>query len=116
MGLIRTENLEPGMVLADDVLDGNGWLLLTSGTTLAANHIRNFTDREVAHVNIEGHSQENVDQENLSSVAPEDLKRLQSETEARFRHNDLTDPFIEEVARLTLIRRVGEFQSANTNV
>ena len=116
MGLIRTENLEPGMVLADDVLDGNGWLLLTAGTKLTSGHIRNFVTREVALVGIEGVSQESVDQKKLASLDPQELQKLQDENEAMFRHNDLTDPFIEEVARLSLIRRVAQLQPKGDDV
>lgn len=116
MGLIRTENLEPGMVLAEDVLDSNGWLLLTAGTKLTSSHIRNFVTREVVLVGIEGVSQESVDQQKLASLDPQELQKLQDENEARFRHNDLTDPFIEEVARLALIRRVAKLQAKGDDV
>ncbi len=116
MGLIRTENLEPGMVLADDVLDVNGWLLLTAGTKLTSSHIRNFVAREVVLVGVDGVSQGSVDQKHLAALAPEELQKLQDENEARFRHNDLTDPFIEEVLRLSLIRRVAQLQSKGDDV
>jgi len=106
MGLIRTENLKSGMVLAQDVYDVNGWLLLTAGTKLTAHHIENFLNREVAQVDVEGLSQENVDERKMSKVDPETLERIKRDLESLFRNTSRDEPFIEEVMRLAVIRKV----------
>ena len=42
MGTIRLKKLKPGMMLADDVRDVKGRLLLTRGKPIGPEHIRDF--------------------------------------------------------------------------
>lgn len=105
MGLIRTENAESGMVLAGDVLDANGWLLLPSGTRLSTAHIDQLRSREINEIEVQGVTQSELDERRLAALAPEVQERLRDEIEDRFRFVDLQDPFIGEVFRLTMIRR-----------
>lgn len=101
------------MTLEEDVHDANGWLLLTAGCELTATHIRNLRAREVTQVSIQGLTQDQVDEKKLSELAPEHQARVHQESEKLFRHADRSDPFIEELFRLTLVRKAAEIADAD---
>jgi len=54
MGVIPTSKLESGMVLAGEVKDVNGRLLLAKGEEIQPSHIRVFKMWGVSEVNIVG--------------------------------------------------------------
>ena len=56
MGMININKLEPGMVLADEVRDLSGKLLLGKGKTIQPDHFRVFKIWGVTEVNICGNN------------------------------------------------------------
>ncbi len=54
MGVVPTDKIKPGQVLAEEVRDINGRLLLSKGHTIAANHIRIFKIWGISEVNLLG--------------------------------------------------------------
>ena len=98
MGTVRTTQLKLGMVLADDVRDVKGRLLLTKGKPIGSEHIRIFKIWGIPQVQILGAQGEN---EPLAAppVDPGRLETVRTETEFVFRYTDRDHPAI----RLSLI-------------
>ena len=95
MGSVRIKELKPGMVLAEDVTDIKGRLLLPKGKPIAPEHIRIFKIWGVAQVSVTG-----APGEGEASAKPIDPVRLESirrELEHRFRLADRNHPAIRAV-------------------
>lgn len=106
MGFIRLEELVEGMVLADDVLDRSGRVLLGRGMVLNSRHIRMFMTWGVRQADIQG-------EESLTGQerAPEmrDMSLVQAaedELKPLFRNVDMENPAIAELFRLCVDRKV----------
>ncbi|NTW99914.1 MAG: hypothetical protein HGB35_08325, partial [Geobacteraceae bacterium] len=62
MGIIAIENIETGMVLASDVRDRSGRMLLGSGVELTQKHLVVFRTWGVLEADIAGQGSETADQ------------------------------------------------------
>jgi len=104
MGTVRTTQLKLGMVLADDVLDVKGRLLLTKGKPIGSEHIRIFKIWGIPQVQILGAQGEN---EPLAAppVDPGRLEAVRKETEFVFRYTDRDHPAIREIFSLAVNHR-----------
>lgn len=105
MAMVALENLEAGMVLAADVLDRNGRLLLGEGAELGAKHLLIFRTWGVAEAAIVGESDS---ESNVlpDSVTAEKLDQAKSSLLPRYCHTDLEHPAISELFRLAVMREV----------
>jgi hypothetical protein len=56
MEAVQTDKLKPGQILAEEVRDINGRLLLASGNEIQSNHIRIFKIWGISEVNVAGTS------------------------------------------------------------
>ena len=100
MGLISLNNLKPGMVLHADVLDPQGKVLLTAGSTITEKHIVIFKRWEIAEADIENVNEDELVQSEESKLDPR-LLRLAQETGATiFRFNDSKHPAIKKLMEL----------------
>jgi hypothetical protein len=99
------EDLEAGMLLAEDVRDQQGRLLMPAATELTERHLRAFQLWGILGVKIRRPGEEVESAER--PVPPE----LQAEAEAivqeRLRHNTGADPVIAELREIC-IARVGQ--------
>lgn len=113
MGLISTEKLAEGLVLASDVLDRSGRMLLASGVELTTRHIRMLMAWGIAEADIAG-----VDvpqQQPVASSKVDDalLQPMEEELKLIFSNVDLEHPAMAELFRLCLLRKVsGETRQA----
>lgn len=101
---VPTENLISGMVLAADVRDRNGRLLLKAGVELTDKHLhilRTWGTVEADILNTGDH-QENT--ANANSIAPELWAAIAGEITPLFHHADLTHPAIKELLRIRISR------------
>ena len=112
MAMIHINKLEPGMVLADEVRDIGGRLLLGKGKTIQPDHFRVFKIWGVTEVNIRGN---NGDKEAAKpNLDPEQIEKIKESTLQIFCHNDLEHPAIKEIFRLSVLFR-NEYTFSNTN-
>lgn len=104
-GLVAVDDLEAGMLLAEDVRDQQGRLLMPAATELTERHLRAFQLWGIMGVKIRRPGEEAEAGE--LQVPPE----LQAEAEAivrdRLRHNNAAEPVIAELQRIC-VARVGQ--------
>jgi HD-like signal output (HDOD) protein len=112
MGIIHISKLEPGMVLADEVRDLSGRLLLGKGKTVQPDHFRIFKIWGVTEVNIRGNN--GGKEETKPNLDPEQIEKTKKSTLQVFNHNDLEHPAIKEIFRLSVLFR-NEYKFFNTN-
>lgn len=94
---IKAADLEPGMMIAMDVVTPTGRVLLPAGSKLTARHIRMLNARGVDRVAVACADGERPT-EQPSSVA--DVDEVRRRIRQRFQHNDTSHPFIGELVRL----------------
>ena len=112
MGMIHINKLEPGMVLADEVRDLSGRLLLGKSKTVQPDHFRIFKIWGVTEVNIRGNNGDK--EETKPDFDPEPIEKIKESTQQVFCHNDLEHPAIKEIFRLSVLFR-NEYTFSNTN-
>ena len=104
MSKVSTENLIPGMVLAADVRDRNGRLLLKEGVELTDKHLhilRTWGTVEADILNAGDH-QENPASAN--AIDPELWAAIEGEITPLFHHTDFRHPAIKELLRIRIER------------
>jgi hypothetical protein len=97
---VSVDDLEVGMVLAEDVHDQQGRLLLPSGSELTERHLRAFQMWGIISVKIRGNGEEAPE----PVVSPEILAEADRRIRERFRLHDLEQPVIAEVFRFAVDR------------
>jgi len=106
MTAVRTKKLKPGMVLADDVRDIKGRLLLSRGKPLGPEHIRIFKIWGIPQVEVAGAS----DEEDATAPAPVDpawLEAARQTAEPLFILTDRDHPAIKEIFNQAVQYRAG---------
>jgi putative nucleotidyltransferase with HDIG domain len=105
MNLINISNLMTDMTLAGDVKDQHGRLLASTGQAATPKLIRIFKiwgidevwvnafDNQVAAIEMQSHPPEDV------------LKKAEEIIRYRFKFNDLNDPFVDELFRISCLRK-----------
>ncbi|TWJ33415.1 hypothetical protein JN12_00089 [Geobacter argillaceus] len=106
MGMVPIDTLETGMVLATDVQDSTGRLLLGSGVELTQKHLVIFRTWGVEEADIAG-----IDDVDRSVPLPPEVTQSQlEETEqsltSLFRHANTNHPAIRELLRLAAISKI----------
>ncbi|HIJ86192.1 MAG TPA: hypothetical protein HPP97_00750 [Desulfuromonadales bacterium] len=105
MSKIALENLVPGMILAAEVRDRNGRLLLGEGAGLEAKHLFIFRTWGVVEADIAG--VEGADTTVFpDSVTGEKIDQAKNRLLPLYCHTDLEHPVISELLRLAVIREV----------
>lgn len=112
MGLISVNDIQPGMVLAGEVKDRNGRVLLAAGQEISERHIKIFKTWGVTEANIQGASQEDMAAKDQAEVDPELYRRAEEGVLERFTHAGTAHPCLKELARLAVMRRVHEITEA----
>ena len=100
MYAVPTDKLKPGKILAEEVRDVNGRLLLARGNEIGVNHIRIFKIWGVSEVAVEGPEQggEKFDPD----LSPEIFEQVKSSVTTLFQHNDLEHPIIKKIYNLAV--------------
>jgi hypothetical protein len=105
MSLVAIDNLVPGMVLAANVFDKSGRLLLGEGLELEAKHLLIFRTWGIVEADI-------VDAGGAGtktlpdSISQEQLDQAKSTLLPAYCHADIEHPAISELLRLAVIRKV----------
>jgi hypothetical protein len=107
VALVHIDNLAPGMVLARNVCDRSGRLLLPAGAELSEKHFGIFRMWGILEAEIVGESPATEDHETPVNLEldPVALAKAREEVEILFVHNDFEHPAIKELMRLCVDRR-----------
>lgn len=97
---IGIDDLEAGMILAEDVHDQQGRLLLPSGSELTERHLRAFQMWGILTVKIRGTGEEPAE----PVVSPEILAAAETRVRERMAHHDLEHPVLAEIFRYAVQR------------
>ena len=113
MNAVKTDKLKPGQVLAEEVRDVNGRLLLASGNEIQSNHIRIFKIWGIAEVNVTGidGQGDNADSEIDEALVEQIKNRLM----ILCRHLDLEHPALKELFQLAVQFRCNNDQNEVEN-
>ena len=104
MGLLSIKNLQVGMVLADDLTDRMGRLLITRGTVLTENNLKICKMWGVVEAQIEGVSGEDINAAALNDFDSTEIAKTTESVRERFCHTDMEHPAIRELVRLCILR------------
>ena len=108
MAKIDVCELEPGMVLANDLSDQNGRFLLGKGVKLTSKHLKIFKMWGVVEANIEGISEKDVDAKRTAHMDPAILGAADRLTRERFIHTDLEHEAIRQLFHICVLRKAQE--------
>jgi len=100
MFAVPTDKLKPGKILAEEVRDINGRLLLARGNEIGDNHIRIFKIWGVSEVTVEGPARGNdkFDPE----ISPQMLEKASETVKDLFQHTDLEHPLVKKIFNLAV--------------
>jgi HD-like signal output (HDOD) protein len=100
MEAVQTDKLKPGQILAEEVRDINGRLLLAKGNEIQSNHIRIFKIWGIPEVNVAGaRRRKDILDPRLD---PELLERTAENMKLICRHVDLEHPAIKEIFKIAV--------------
>lgn len=106
MGKVAIENIESGMVLASDVHDRSGRMLLGSGAELTQKHLVIFRTWGVLEADIAGHGSDEAADQIPADVDPLELTAAEQVLAPLFQHTNRSHPAINELMRLAALRKV----------
>jgi HD-like signal output (HDOD) protein len=100
MNAVQTDKLKPGQIIAEEVRDINGRLLLAKGNAIQPNHIRIFKIWGISEVNVAGDEshKDRID----SELGSELVEQAQENMMVLCRHVDLEHPAIKEIFKLAV--------------
>jgi hypothetical protein len=102
MASVSIDQTRAGMVLAADVVDRRGRLLIPAGRALSEKHVGALRMWGVDHVEIQG---EHVEEGPATTVAPEQLAQAEQEVGELFRNASGDHPFLSHLRRVSAERR-----------
>ncbi len=106
MGMVPIDNLETGMVLASDVKDSTGRLLLGEGTELTQKHLMIFRTWGVEEADIAGIDDVDRSAQLPAEITPSQLQEAEQALAPLFRHAGLHHPAVRELFRLAALDRI----------
>ncbi len=106
MGMLPIDNLQVGMVLASDVQDRTGRMLLGAGAELTQKHLTIFRTWGVAEVDIAGVDYSDDEPPLPAEVDPAALAAAEEALMPLFCYSGTDHPALRELLRLAAIRRV----------
>ena len=108
----RAEQLKEGMIVASDVKNIDGMLLVSTGTILTPRQIGILQTWGIAEVEIENTGEAQGDTDPLSLLPPGKLEQITAELKARFWQADTLSPLQLEIYNLMLYRQARRATSA----
>lgn len=106
MGKVAIENIETGMILASDVHDRSGRMLLGAGAELTQKHLIIFRTWGVLEADIVGQGTHDTADLLPSDVDPIELAIAEQAVAPLFRNTNLNHPAIIELMRLAALKKV----------
>ena len=102
---VKSEELQPGMVVAGDVKNIDGMLLAPAGCELSERQIDILQTWGVTEVEIEASEEQARARDPLSQLPPETLAKITADLRARFWRPDEFGPVPAEIFKLMLLRQ-----------
>ena len=102
MPFYSIDQLKPGMILATDVTDVSGRLLLSKGRAIDAKHLNIFKMWGVPEVQVQ---QAEGGEAKAPAMDPAAMRRVAETLMPAFANNDLNHPAVAEIFRQAVIRR-----------
>jgi hypothetical protein len=106
MGIINLEDIQVGMVLAGDIKERSGRVLLAGGSDITEKHLKVFKMWGITEADIKDVDKEEIAANIVSQLDPSLFQNAQSRVRERFCLADMEHPFIEELFRLVTLRQV----------
>lgn len=106
MGMLPIDNLEIGMVLANDVQDRNGRMLLGAGAELTQKHLVIFRTWGVMEADIAGIDYADDTPSLPAEIDPAELAAAEEVLLPLFCYTGTDHPALRELLRIAAIRRV----------
>lgn len=106
MGRLNLDEIQPGMVLAGDVLDRNGRVLLKSGLEITDKHLKILKQWGITDALIQGVNREEINAQAVQNLDKDLLAKIEAEFETIFLHADRHHQFNQELFRLSVLRAV----------
>jgi hypothetical protein len=103
---VRISDLKPGMVVARDVKDLHGRLLVPAGAKTSAKHLEVFKIWGVPEVFIKGDSESEKKADPIEMLDPRKRKQIEKEMQALFCRQDPSDPVIKELVNICIQRKL----------
>ncbi|MFC1481356.1 hypothetical protein ACFL6E_03810 [Candidatus Neomarinimicrobiota bacterium] len=100
MGTISLQNLKPGMVLAADIVENHGQVLLTAGSTVAEKHINIFKTWGISEADIENIDADEIAISESLEIDPELLSAAQERADKLFQFNNLEFPATKKLMQM----------------
>ena len=107
MGILSVKDLKMNMVLAEDLRDRSGRLLMTRGTVLTDKYLKICKMWGVIEASIEGVSSEEIQASAAEAFDAAAFTAAAETVDRRFFHTDPDHPAIRELRRLCLLRTAG---------
>jgi hypothetical protein len=107
MGTISLQNLKPGMVLAADIVENHGQVLLTAGSTINEKHINIFKTWGIPEADIENIDDEEITISEALELDPELLKTAQERADEQFLFNNAKYPATKKLVQMFIKSEVG---------
>ncbi|MDD2365937.1 MAG: hypothetical protein PHN84_07200 [Desulfuromonadaceae bacterium] len=106
MGKVAIDNIETGMVLAADVHDRSGRMLLGAGAELTQKHLVIFRTWGVLEADIVGEGNDESSDAIPADVDPAELLAAEQSLEPLFCHTTRDHPVMLELMKLAALRKV----------
>ena len=115
MGIINLEDIQVGMVLAGDVRERSGRILLACGSEIKEQHLRVFKMWGITEADIRAVEKEEIAANIIAQLDPFMFQEVEGRLRESFRLVDMEQPFMKEVFRLVTLREVRRRSKGRTN-
>jgi len=99
MGTLNLNDLKEAMVLAADIKNKHGNILIKEGSTLTAKHILLMKAWGVTEADVVGFDKDQVEKEEMHALSPEIIEAIEKELRAVFPPFD-NNPVMTEIYRI----------------
>ncbi len=114
MGTINVGDLQAGMVLASEVKNMNGQLLMPSGLSITEKHLGLLKAWGITEVDVEGVNKEDVVSQATAQMDPAILAAAEASTRELFKNTDMNHPAIVELLNLCVLRKAKQLSTGNS--
>jgi len=102
----KIAELKPEMVIARDVTDLSGCVLLPAGVKITAKHLKIFKIWGIPDICIEGGTETAMTKTAIEGENSAQLEKIKEELKTLFCHNDLNHPVIQELFNICIERKL----------
>ncbi len=104
MGRLNLDEISPGMILASDVLDRSGRVLLKTGLQVTEKHLTILKQWGITDADILGVDRDEINAKTIESFDKDVLTACETEKRELFHHADMAHPINQELFRLSVLR------------